>query len=210
MGAFFVVGTGSCVSFDVPSATEGGSGFGKDESAISKAGGGRGIIIEGGVCTGIEEVSFPCAYKADGGRGVPATAFLKGRVVTRVRRATKWSGLARNGVGLEKRRFDEVDHLGLVVKVLVVRRGEGERNHNIVFSEANVQFEYSWILLCSIIASFEETKMLIPTSVPRSIGTTFVFGGAEMDVMSSGLDPKMLGKISFATIPLFEGFDVEN
>jgi hypothetical protein len=45
------------------------------------------------VCAAVEEMAFPHAYKADGGRGVPAAAFLKGRVVTGAGGTTEWSGL---------------------------------------------------------------------------------------------------------------------
>jgi hypothetical protein len=65
-------------------------------------------------------------------------------------------------------------------------------------------------LLGSIFTSFEKAEVLIPTSIPGSVGAVFVFGGAETDVIASGFDPKVLGKIGFTTMPLFERFDVED
>jgi hypothetical protein len=157
-------------------------------------------------------MSFPRAYKADGGRGVPATAFLKGRVVSRTGGGGTpvLTSLMRMGLVLGNGRFDEVDHLGLIVELVVMGGGEGERNRSVILAKTNVEFEDSWILLGGVIATFEKAEMLIPTSIPGSIGTIFVFGGAKADVIASSFDPKMLGELSFTTVFLFESFDVED
>jgi hypothetical protein len=120
------------------------------------------------------------------------------------------AGLMRMGLVLSDGRFDEIDHLGLIVELVIMGGREGEGNHSVILAKTDVEVEDGWILLGGIITTFEKAEMLIPTSIPGSIGAIFVFRGAKADIVASSFDPKMLGKLCFTTVLLFESFNVKD